>query len=241
LAVNQKYDESVQQLEQAVKEVESVVGQNTNFHLFLYQRLASIHMLQLDFNSVEKRFQQCIEVAEKGKKSMNKKNDQTHNTFIWQNNLIKFYLAHNVDKAIEFSSDILEEQGSILDKSNLSDLKFNLATAYNLRGQDSDLVHVLRLYNECLASCPPENTPFIHNNLGIANFFNFATMSKQINDPKGAGLDALKPIIESFENAILNLKKSVVAFEQFELTFGELDPKKQAAEVPQEVSLATVN
>jgi hypothetical protein len=45
LAVNEKYDESVQQLEASIKEVESVVGLNTNFHLFLYQRLASIHML----------------------------------------------------------------------------------------------------------------------------------------------------------------------------------------------------
>lgn len=78
----------------------------------------------------------------------------------------------------------------------------------------------------------------------MANFFNFAATSRQITDPKGAGLDALKPIIESFENAVYNLKKSVVAFEQFELTFDELDPKKQAAataSAPQEVSLEKVN
>lgn len=57
LAVSEKYDESIKQLETSIQEVESVVGKNTNFHLFLYQRLASIHMLQQDFKSVEKRFQ----------------------------------------------------------------------------------------------------------------------------------------------------------------------------------------
>jgi hypothetical protein len=56
------------------------------------------------------------------------------NTFIWQNNLIKFYLAHDVDKAIDYATDILDDQGGILAKPDLSDLKFNLATAYNLRG-----------------------------------------------------------------------------------------------------------
>jgi len=164
------------------------------------------------------------------------------NTFIWQNNLIKFYLVHDVDKAIDYATDILDDQGGILAKPDLSDLKFNLATAYNLRGEDSDIKEVLKLYDECLKICPPENAPFIHNNLGMANFFNFATASRQITDPKGAGLDALKPVIDSFENAVYNLKKSIVTFEQFELTFGELDPKSQAAETtPQEVSLEKVN
>lgn len=114
LAVGQKYDESIAQLKRSVQEVEDVVGPNTNFHLFLYQRMASIHMLQLDFESVEQCFRKCVDVAENGKKSMNKKNDQTHNVFIWQNNLINFYLTHNLDKCIDFSNELIDDTGPIL-------------------------------------------------------------------------------------------------------------------------------
>jgi hypothetical protein len=39
--------------------------------------MASIHMLQQNFEKVEQRFKQCIEVAESGKKSLNKNKDQT--------------------------------------------------------------------------------------------------------------------------------------------------------------------
>lgn len=115
-----------------------------------------------------------MEVAEKGKKSFNKEFDQTHNTFIWQNNLLKFYLTHNIDKAIDYSHEILDEAGPILQQHALADLKFNLATAYNLRGDDNDLDDVIRLYTECLGICREENAPFVMNNIGMAHFFNFA-------------------------------------------------------------------
>lgn len=75
--MSEKYDDALVELEKSIAEVESVVGKNTNFHLFLYQRMASIHMLQLNFEKVEHRFKQCIEVAESGKKSLNKNKDQT--------------------------------------------------------------------------------------------------------------------------------------------------------------------
>lgn len=43
--VHRKYDKSTEQLEHTIKEVEKVVGPNSIYHLFLYQRLASIHMI----------------------------------------------------------------------------------------------------------------------------------------------------------------------------------------------------
>lgn len=57
---------------------------------------------------------------------------------------------------------------------------------------------------------------YIHNNLGMANFYNFVIKSSEITSPESAGLDLLKPIIESFEESVFNLKKSIHAFEQFE-------------------------
>jgi hypothetical protein len=51
---------------------------------------------------------------------------------MWQNNLLKFYMEHNIIKAIDYSKELIDEVGNILPKSDLSDLKFSLATSYTL-------------------------------------------------------------------------------------------------------------
>lgn len=61
--MGEKYDDALVELEKTIAEIENVVGKNTNFHLFIYQRMASIHMLQLNFDKVEQRFKQCIEIS----------------------------------------------------------------------------------------------------------------------------------------------------------------------------------
>ena len=53
----------------------------------------------------------------------------------------------------------------------------------------------MKLFTESLAESHPDKKPFIHNNLGMANFFNFAAQSRQITDPNGVGLDALKQLL----------------------------------------------
>ena len=45
-------------------EVEQQVGPNTNFHLFLYQKIASLQIIQRDLGSVEETFKRCVDVAE---------------------------------------------------------------------------------------------------------------------------------------------------------------------------------
>lgn len=69
---------------------------------------------------------------------------------------------------------------------------------------------------------PQENQGFIYNNLGMAYFYKFIALSSDIGDPKESGIDALKPVIGSFEEAIWNLKKSVRTFEQFDVRFKDL-------------------
>ena len=82
-----------------------------------------------------------------------------------------------MDKAIEYSSELIEEQGQIIDPFSLAELKFNLATAYNLRSDNADLPEVIKLYTEALETGNPASRPFIHNNLGMAYFFNFLLKS----------------------------------------------------------------
>lgn len=79
--------------------------------------------------------------------------------------------------------------------------------------------------------------PFVRNNLAMAHFFNFVASTRQIKDPKGAGLDALKPIVESFESCVENLKRSVSGFERFD--FDDLSVSKDGQ--AQEVSLERIN
>ena len=113
-AVDHKYQDSLGKLEDTVVAVEKQVGPNTKFHLFLYQRMASLHMLLHDLGGVEEKFKRSVEVAESTPVSLNPGMDQTASVFMWQNNLLKFYLEHDVNKAIEYAKDLLDEHGAIL-------------------------------------------------------------------------------------------------------------------------------
>lgn len=68
-------------------------------------------------------------------------------------------------------------------------------------------------------------TGFVLNNLGMWHFFNFIRMSTELKDPQGAGMDAIQPVIDNYEAAVYNLKKSVRAFEVFDLAFEEIKDK----------------
>ena len=69
---------------------------------------------------------------------------------------------------------------------------------------------------------PEAQKGFVLNNLGMWHFYNFVRMSTAMKDPQSAGLDAIQPIIDNYEAAVLNLKKSVRSFELFELAFADL-------------------
>ena len=75
---------------------------------------------------------------------------------------------------------------------------------------------------ECLETSPQQMRGFIYNNLGMIHFHNFCKLSKEINDPKDAGADTVKPIIDSFDASILNLKISVREFEEFSSRFKDI-------------------
>ena len=146
---------------------------------------------------------------------------------MWQNNLLKFYLEHDIDKAINYGSELTEETGQILPQGDQDDLKFSIATAYSLKGDLSNFEEAKRMFQECSLSMPKEQTGFVQNNLGMLHFYNFIRMSTEMKDPQGAGMDAIQPIIENFEAAVLNLKKSVRSFELFEVAFADLQGQNQ--------------
>ena len=60
-----------------MKEVEQQIGMNTNYHLFLYQKIASLQIIQDDLEGVEESFTKCVEVAEKSKTRLLPKLDHT--------------------------------------------------------------------------------------------------------------------------------------------------------------------
>ena len=117
-AVDRKFDESLGCLHDTLKEVEDQVGPNTNFHLFLYQKIASLQIINGDILATEDTFKKCIDVAENAVLPLNPSMDQTANVFMWQNNLLKFYIENDIDKAISYGKELSEEFGQILPKTD---------------------------------------------------------------------------------------------------------------------------
>jgi hypothetical protein len=64
LAVDKKFRESLDKMNDTVTAVEAQVGPHSKFHLFLYQRMASLHMLLSELDGVEHMFKKSIDVAE---------------------------------------------------------------------------------------------------------------------------------------------------------------------------------
>jgi len=71
-------------------------------------------MILQDLHKVEETFQKSIEVAEKTKSLLFKDLDQSQTVFMWQNNLLKFYMENDVERAIDYSKELIEEHGEIL-------------------------------------------------------------------------------------------------------------------------------
>ena len=144
---------------------------------------------------------------------------------MWQNNLLKFYMEHDIDKAIRYGNELSDELGHILQEGDQDDLKFSIATSYALKGDLNHFDEAKTMFQECCESMPATQKGFVLNNLGMLHFFNFVRMSTDLKDPQGAGLDTIQPIIDNYEAAVLNLKKSVHAFELFDLAYAELKDK----------------
>ena len=59
----------------------------------------------------------------------------------------------------------------------------------------------------------------------MAHFFDFVLSNrvpKEQLEKKDVDLEKLAPILKAYENAVLNLKKSIRSFERFEETIGDL-------------------
>jgi hypothetical protein len=86
-------------------------------------------MILQDLDKVEETFKKSIEVAEKSKSLLFKDLDQTQTVFMWQNNLLKFYMENDVERAIDYSKELIDECSDILPEKDQTDLKFSLATS----------------------------------------------------------------------------------------------------------------
>ena len=55
-AHNQSYTESIGKLKDTLKELDGNIGPNTNLHLYINQRIASLYKIQKDLDGVEHTF-----------------------------------------------------------------------------------------------------------------------------------------------------------------------------------------
>ena len=110
-ATDHDYSKAMVSLKEALQEVEAQIGPNTNFHLFLHQKIASLQVMDRDILAVEETFKKCIEISENAAVPLNSKLDQAQNIFMWQNNLLKFYIENDIEKAISYGRELIEEVG----------------------------------------------------------------------------------------------------------------------------------
>jgi tetratricopeptide (TPR) repeat protein len=183
-AHDKDYDKSIHQLRKAKTQISSLVGANNNFEIYINQRIASLQQMKQDIDGVEETFQECITIAENSKiNSLVKPESRTQNVFVWQNNLLKFYLEHNISKAIDFGNELIEDIAPILPEISQQDLKFSVATAHSLICSDLDTA--ISLYGESIyGSEVLEKNPglsemhgIVFNNLGITHFYKFIELS----------------------------------------------------------------
>ena len=144
-----------------------------------------------DILATEDTFKKCVEVAENAQVPLNPNLDQTSNVFMWQNNLLKFYMENDIDKAIAYGKELSEDLGPILPQHDQDDLKFSLATSYALKGDLTEFDAVKKMFEDCIEKMQPEQKGFVLNNLGMWHFFGFIRMSTELKDPQGAGMEAV--------------------------------------------------
>lgn len=211
-----------------MKEVDQSVGKNTSYHLYILQRIAGIQKIKRDLDGMEETFTECINIAENSPyhKGQNKEASRLSNIFQWQNNLLKFYLDNNIDKAIDYGHELIDDLAPMLPAQSQQDLKFTVATAQSLKCYDLD--GAIKLYEstlyledddqETLAANPDllDMRAVIYNNLGITHFFNFMELTSTVQGPDQLKSDQVQPIVNSMQNSIKSLKKSVLHFEQVE-------------------------
>jgi hypothetical protein len=139
--------------------------------------MASLHLLTQNIPAVEETFQRSVEVAEKATAPLVKGMSKTEEVFMWQNNLLKFYLEHNVEKAIDYSRELLEDHGFAIEEKDRNDLKFSLSCAYLLEGSPELIPKAKGLLVETLENADPLHQGYAYNNLGMANFYDFVVRS----------------------------------------------------------------
>lgn len=150
---------------------------------------------------------------------------------MWQNNLLKFYLEHDLEKALDFGQDLLQDVAPLLAEPFVQDLKFTLATAQSMKAEDLDTA--ITLYQESLYSgekltqYPQLNDlrGIVYNNLGITHFYKFIELSNAVDssDPTRLSPELVKPIVENMNSGINYLKNSVRELEKIEARIKALE------------------
>lgn len=93
LASEKKYSESLAKLHDTISSIEAQAGPNSKFHLYLYRRIASVHMLLGEPEGVEEAYKRCITISESIKTPIIRDVASESQIFFWQEQLIRFYMA----------------------------------------------------------------------------------------------------------------------------------------------------
>lgn len=231
LAVDKKFESSVQKMELLLDEITDEHSSNTPYHIFALYKLASINNVAGKAEDNEEVFERITEIAPMAYQ------DNTQMIYRCYNTLLKHHLTYDVDKCHKLGKACLESK--FFDYSSLIphekfDLQHTLGTAYGLEGtfhEDSFTCYEesIRIADEFNATnTTPEaeiQKGFALNNLGMGRFWYFMEKTKEISQDESLERAQIEAEIRKFstilEQGIKDLKNSVKSFEKFENRFGQ--------------------
>ncbi|CAI2367882.1 unnamed protein product [Moneuplotes crassus] len=229
LAIEKKYSLAMQKFELLLDEITDHHSPNTPYHVFALYKMASINNIAGDSEKNEEIFERITEIAPMAYP------DNNSMVFRCYNTLLKYYLNYDVDKCHVLGKDMIDSK--YLDYSKLIphekfDLQHTLGTAYGLEGTlhkesfdcYNESIEIADEYNA--SNKVPEahiQTGFSLNNLGMSRFWYFMEKTKEISqsgeEDKSKIEAEVKKYVDTFEQGIKDLKKAVLAFENFDERF----------------------
>jgi hypothetical protein len=75
-------------------------------------------------------FQRIVKISEKVYNDPKSHSYNETNYFAWKNNMLKYYLEFNVEKAVTYGLEVKDEFATKLKSENLDDLDFSIAVCF---------------------------------------------------------------------------------------------------------------
>ena len=211
-------------------------GAHNNLILHIQNQIAKIYLKTDQKEKAEDTMKKQIRIVQQHPNLIRGKTP-AENIFLWQNQLLQFYMNNNnIDKAEEYGCKLLWDTGTLLQGKYLQDLQYQVGNAFALKeGTEEDVDNSIMLYQLALENNPQESncdlpTERIHNNLGVAYQYSYQHLQSKIKEEQKVQLKNYESRLEYLYShatqlrveIIKNLKKSTYDMTRENVAVGDL-------------------